>query len=83
MSSMRTFDEALEAVAGVDGWMSPDQAQRLYNAAAGTFRDADSPAIAFGQTYSAVSHSERTCTPPGKARYSLSRCCCARYGSRS
>lgn len=36
MSSMRSFDEALEAVAGVDGWMSPDQAERLYRAAAGT-----------------------------------------------
>lgn len=33
---MRSFDEALAAVEGVDGWMSPDQAQRLYNAAAGT-----------------------------------------------
>lgn len=33
---MRSFDEALEAVEQVDGWMSPDQAQRLYNAAAGT-----------------------------------------------
>lgn len=33
---MRSFEEALEAVKNVEGWMSPDQAQRLYNAAAGT-----------------------------------------------
>ncbi len=33
---MRSFDEALEAVEQVDGWMSPDQALRLYNAAAAT-----------------------------------------------
>jgi len=33
---MRTFDEALAAVRDVDGWMSPDQAERLYRAAAGT-----------------------------------------------
>jgi predicted O-methyltransferase YrrM len=33
---MRTFEEALTAVADVDGWMSPDQAERLYRAAAGT-----------------------------------------------
>jgi hypothetical protein len=33
---MRSLDEALQAVAGVDGWMSPDQAERLYRAAAGT-----------------------------------------------
>jgi len=33
---MRSFDEALAAVEAVDGWMSPDQAQRLYNAAAAT-----------------------------------------------
>ncbi len=33
---MRSFDEALTAVAHVDGWMSPDQALRLYHAAAGT-----------------------------------------------
>ena len=33
---MRTYDEALAAVADVDGWMSPDQAKRLYDAAAGT-----------------------------------------------
>ena len=34
MSSMRSFDEALQAVSAVDGWMSPDQAERLYRAAA-------------------------------------------------
>jgi len=33
---MRSFDEALAAVRDVDGWMSPDQAERLYHAAAGT-----------------------------------------------
>ena len=33
---MRTFDDALIAVDGVDGWMSPDQAERLYHAAAAT-----------------------------------------------
>lgn len=33
---MRSFDEALSVVSGVDGWMSPDQAERLYRAAAGT-----------------------------------------------
>jgi predicted O-methyltransferase YrrM len=33
---MRTFDEALAQVRDVDGWMSPDQAERLYRAAAGT-----------------------------------------------
>ncbi len=33
---MRSFDDALAAVEAVDGWMSPDQALRLYNAAAGT-----------------------------------------------
>ena len=33
---MRSFEEALDAVRDVDGWMSPDQARRLYNAAAGT-----------------------------------------------
>ena len=38
MSSMRSFDEALQAVSAVDGWMSPDQAERLYRAAAGTHR---------------------------------------------
>lgn len=32
----RTFDELLAAVATVDGWMSPDQAERLYHAAACT-----------------------------------------------
>ena len=36
MSSIRTFDEALAQVRDVDGWMSPDQAERLYRAAAGT-----------------------------------------------
>ena len=36
MSSMRSFDEALAVVRDVDGWMSPDQAERLYRAAAGT-----------------------------------------------
>ena len=34
--SSRTFDEALAQVADVQGWMSPDQAERLYRAAAGT-----------------------------------------------
>ncbi|MGB8860049.1 MAG: class I SAM-dependent methyltransferase [Ilumatobacteraceae bacterium] len=33
---MRSFDEALHAVRDVDGWMSPDQAERLYRAAAAT-----------------------------------------------
>lgn len=33
---MRTFEEALTQVSGVQGWMSPDQAERLYRAAAGT-----------------------------------------------
>ncbi|MEI8238707.1 MAG: class I SAM-dependent methyltransferase [Actinomycetota bacterium] len=36
MTSVRSFDEALTAVKGVDGWMSPDQAERLYRAAAST-----------------------------------------------
>jgi predicted O-methyltransferase YrrM len=31
--SLRTLPEALDAVTGVDGWMSPDQAARLYEAA--------------------------------------------------
>jgi predicted O-methyltransferase YrrM len=31
--SRRTLPEALAAVANVDGWMSPDQAERLYGAA--------------------------------------------------
>lgn len=35
-AKMRTFDEALAAVAQVEGWMSPDQARRLYDAAAST-----------------------------------------------
>jgi predicted O-methyltransferase YrrM len=30
---MKSFSEALESVADVDGWMSPDQARRLYDAA--------------------------------------------------
>lgn len=38
---MRTFNETLAAVDGVDGWMSPDQAERLY-AAALTARPGDS-----------------------------------------
>lgn len=33
---MRTFEEALAQVSNVQGWMSPDQAERLYRAAAGT-----------------------------------------------
>ena len=33
---MRTFDEALAQVRDVQGWMSPDQAERLYRAAAAT-----------------------------------------------
>ncbi|MCU1360799.1 MAG: hypothetical protein JWN99_2088 [Ilumatobacteraceae bacterium] len=32
----RTFEQALDAVATVDGWMSPDQARRLYDAASRT-----------------------------------------------
>lgn len=36
MSSMRSFEEALLAVRDVDGWMSRDQAERLYRAAAAT-----------------------------------------------
>jgi predicted O-methyltransferase YrrM len=36
VKSVRSFDETLQAVRGVDGWMSPDQAERLYRAAAGT-----------------------------------------------
>jgi Methyltransferase domain len=31
--SMRNFPDTLRAVEGVDGWMSPDQAERLYAAA--------------------------------------------------
>jgi hypothetical protein len=34
--ALRSFDDALAAVADVDGWMSPDQARRLYDAAART-----------------------------------------------
>ena len=33
---IRTFPEALQEVARVEGWMSPDQAQRLYDAASRT-----------------------------------------------
>ncbi|HTH05315.1 MAG TPA: class I SAM-dependent methyltransferase [Ilumatobacteraceae bacterium] len=33
---MRTYDETLARVDGVDGWMSPDQARRLYDAAVAT-----------------------------------------------
>ncbi|MEN9645421.1 MAG: hypothetical protein RL238_2090 [Actinomycetota bacterium] len=33
---MRTFDDALAQVREVQGWMSPDQAERLYRAAAAT-----------------------------------------------
>lgn len=33
---MTTFDEAVAAVADIDGWMSPDQARRLFDAAART-----------------------------------------------
>lgn len=36
MTALRTFDEALTAVRDVDGWMSPDQAERLYRAALST-----------------------------------------------
>ena len=34
--SLRTFDEALAQVREVQGWMSPDQAERLYRAAEST-----------------------------------------------
>ena len=34
--AMRSFEEALAAVEHVDGWMSPDQARRLYDAALAT-----------------------------------------------
>ena len=34
--SLRTFDEALAQVSDVQGWMSPDQAERLYRAAEAT-----------------------------------------------
>ena len=34
--SLRTFDEALTQVRDVQGWMSPDQAERLYRAAEAT-----------------------------------------------
>lgn len=33
---MTTFEDVLAKVAGVEGWMSPDQARRLFDAAAGT-----------------------------------------------
>ena len=36
MSAVRSFEEILQAVSGIDGWMSPDQAERLYRAAAAT-----------------------------------------------
>jgi predicted O-methyltransferase YrrM len=36
VTALRTFDEALTAVREVDGWMSPDQAERLYRAALST-----------------------------------------------
>jgi hypothetical protein len=36
VTGVRTFDEALFAVKDVNGWMSPDQAERLYRAAAAT-----------------------------------------------
>lgn len=32
--SRRTFDQALQAVDGIAGWMTPDQARQLYDAAA-------------------------------------------------
>lgn len=35
-SAPRTVDDALAAVDGVEGWMSPDQAEQLYRAAAST-----------------------------------------------
>ena len=34
--TLRTYDEVVVEVAGVDGWMSADQARRLYDAAART-----------------------------------------------
>lgn len=36
MSGNRTFEELLAAVKDVDGWMSPDQAKRLFDASAAT-----------------------------------------------
>ena len=36
MTGVRTYDEAFDAAKDVDGWMSPDQAKRLYDAAAAT-----------------------------------------------
>ncbi len=36
MNGLRSFDDTLTAVRDVDGWMSPDQAERLFRAAAAT-----------------------------------------------
>jgi predicted O-methyltransferase YrrM len=36
VNSEQTFEQVLESVAHVEGWMSPDQARRLYDAAART-----------------------------------------------
>ncbi len=36
MTGTRTFEEALAHVRDIEGWMSPDQAERLYRAAAAT-----------------------------------------------
>lgn len=36
MGSLRSYDETMAVVADVDGWMSPDQGRRLYEAAART-----------------------------------------------
>jgi len=36
VTGVRTYDEAFDAAKDVDGWMSPDQAKRLYDAAAAT-----------------------------------------------
>jgi predicted O-methyltransferase YrrM len=36
MSALRNFDDTMVAVRDVEGWMSPDQARRLYDAAAAT-----------------------------------------------
>ena len=33
LSSTKSFDEVLKSVADVDGWMSPDQARALFDAA--------------------------------------------------
>ena len=40
MTENRSYQQLLEAVKDVDGWMSPDQAERLFRAASGT-RDGD------------------------------------------